>query len=232
MSKQQSCFASDRWCTLPFLCKKKTTSDRLNDILLKLPECMALSLELRESRMHGSPSEEHHSSVLESKAQWLLIRFQEYWKEHGLEVDPAYQWDPFHERSDFLNIASDWTVVSDRPVRFYNKYAARIIAEYDAGNAIVYSILRELYQDRIDSYKQNVAIHCASILEAVQFLESLGVDSGGNTSLVFPLKTIYHCTPSGEQRRRSEIELDKWGKSRGVEGVSQILDRWGKIGKV
>ncbi len=184
---------------------------------------MSLNLKLRESRKNGSPSAQPLTSVLESKAQWLLVRLQEYWKGHGAEVDPTYQLEIHHEASGFKNTARDWRVDPSGPVRFRDKFAARIIAEYVAGKANVHSVLREVYIDRIDEYKQSVAINCASILEAVGFLDRLRVESGGNTSLVFPLKTVNQCTPSQEQKIRSGIELEKWGKTRGVEGVSKML---------
>ena len=222
MYSKESIFASGEWCTVPFLFKKKTTSDWLNDILLKIPECMGLRLELKELRTSGSLSAEPLMNLLKSKAQWLLIRFQEYWKERGDEIDPNYTWEGYREVSDFQNSSEEW-VAYCRPIYFHNKFAARIIAEFDAGNAIVYSILREVCMDKPPGYKQSVFVHCASILEAVHFLDSLGVDSGGNTSLVFPLKTISQCTPSREQETQSRIELEKWGKTRGVEGVSKML---------
>ena len=221
-SDKETIFASDEWCTIPFLKMKKTTSDRLNDVLLKIPECLDLKQRFRDARTQSSPLLQSAKDALEGKAQWLIVRLQEYWKGYGNEIAPDYRWDQYHEKSNFQNTAEAWIFTTPGPVQFCNRFAARIIAEYDAGIVIIYSILREVYMDSVEEYKQRIAIHCASILGSAAFLEKLGVDSGGNTSMVFPLKTVHLCTPSQQQAVNSATELAKWGKTRGMEGVCKV----------
>ena len=216
-------FASKEWCTIPFLEIKKTAYDRLNDILLQIPECLDMSHKLRQERMERSSSLQATTLALEGKAQWLNIRLQEYWKEFGDEVDLDYTWDQYHEESSFQTSAKEWIMEASRPARFRNKFAARIISDYDAGYAIIFSVLREVHFDSVEEYRQRVAVHCASILEAVAFLQNLGVESGGNTSLLFPLKTVNLCSPCQQQAANSAIELARWGKTRGVEGACEVI---------
>ena len=220
--EQATVFASDEWCTIPFLEMKKTTSDRINDLLLQIPECLDLSNKLRSERKHGAESATNTAKLLERKALWLTIRFREYWKEYGDAVDPDYDFSQYYEVSSFQSDAKDWIVTTDQPVRFRDKFAATIIPDYDAGVVIANSILREATMDTDESSKRNIVIHSASILEAAAFLQKLGLGSGGNIALVFPLKTVALCTPSTQQEATSAMELAKWGKTRGVEGACEI----------
>ena len=219
---KETFFASDEWCTIPFLKMKKTTSDRLNDIMLKIPECLDLRNKLLDERKNGSPSLPATADALAGKAQWLVIRLQEYWKEYGNDIDPDYEWDQYQECSNFQTAAESWTITTPHPVHFRTKAAAKIVAEFDAGIVILYSILQEIYMDSAKEYEKPIAVHCASTLEAAAFLEKLGVDSGGSTAMVFPLKTVHLCTPLQQQADNSAMELAKWGKTRGLEGVCKL----------
>ena len=200
----------------------KTTSDRLNDVLLKIPECLDLRQSLKEMCPNGSPLLQTTRDALEGKSRWLLACLHDYWKEYGNEIDSNYDWGQYHELSNYQTSAEAWNITAPRPVQFRNRIAATIIPEYDAGIVILNSTLREACMDSVEEHKQRIAVHCASILESAAFLEKLGMDSGGNTCMVFPLKTVYLCTPSQQQIAQSGIELAKWGKTRGLEGVCNI----------
>ena len=219
---KETIFASDEWCTIPFLKMKKTTSDRLNDILLKVPECMGLSDKLQDARQYSSNSAQHSMTDLENKAQWLLILLGEYWKEYGDAIEPGYDWNQYREVTNFSTNTEAWDFASPTPVYFRTISAAKIIPEYDAGNLILYSILRGVYWDSVDDYKKKIAVHSASILESAAFLGRVEAEAGGSAAMVFPLKTVHLCTPSLQQSDRVGMELAKWGKTRGLEGVCKI----------
>ncbi len=217
-------FASDEWCTIPFLEIKKNTLDRINDIILHLPECFAIRTKLRNQRNRSEPSDATRRE-LEAKALWLAIRLEEYWKEYGDDIDDLYSHEQYYEVSDFQGHPEDWIITSLQPVTFRDTFAATNIPDYDAAVMLAHTLLMETFPESLEVYNQRIAIHCESILQACAFHQKVGLWSGGDVSMVFALKSVEACTPSRRQRGTSAEELAKWGATRGVAGICKLWRR-------
>ena len=220
-----SIFASDEWITKPFLIHNKTPIDRVNDVLLQLPECLVIRLQMQDARdraLHTREGALRH--LLEDRLSSFLSRLNVYWTEYKEDTNSDYDHSLYFELSNFVSHPDDWVVTSTRGIIFQDALAATTIPDYDAAVVIVSMILIDVQPELSIIHLQRMAIHCASILEAIRTHSNLGPDSGGDVSLVFAMKTVYRFTPCKEQKDRVKLELEEWGKRRGVDAISQLWD--------
>ena len=219
---QPSIFASDEWCTVPYLQQGKEPLDKLGDILLQLPRLYAARNKMRTQHAQECVSDPLGYNV-EAQAQDLIARLQAYWQECGHLLSPGYDYSNFIERTNFETDSSDWVIEATVPMTYRDPFAATCIAKYDAATVLASSIVWESRAGFLELHKQRIVIHCASILQAVVYHESCGPDSGGSIQMVFPLKVVSRVTPSEDQRRQAQIALRQWGERRGVDGICDPL---------
>lgn len=217
-----SIFASDEWCTVPYVQQGKGLLDKLGDILLQFPEIYAARNSMHAHQAQNRVSDQPRYNV-EAQALGLIARLQTYWQESRNSLYPGNDHSSFVEITDFESASSDWIIENTVPVTYRDPFVATCVAMYDAATVLANSLVWESGAGFTEVYKQRVVIHCASILEAVAYHESRGPSSGGSIQMVFPLKVISRVTPSDDQRRQAQIALRRWGERRGVDGICDPL---------
>ena len=219
---EPSIFASEEWCTVPYLLQGKQPLDKLGDILLQFPEIYAA-----RNNMGTQPAEERTSDPLrykaETQAQDLLTRLQTYWQECGNMIAPGYDYSSFAEKTNFESDSADWNIETTVPITYRNPFVASSISMYDAATVLANGLAWQSGVGSTKLYEQRIVIHCASILQAVMYHESQGPNSGGSIQMVFPLKVLCRVTPSNDQRRQAQLALRQWGEKRGVDGICDPL---------
>ena len=215
---QPSIFASDEWCTVPYLQEGKQPLDKIVDILLQFPRLYAACNKMRTRRAQDRLSDPPGYNV-ETQAQNLIARLQTYWQEWGNLISPGYDYSSFAERSNFETDSLDWIIETTVPITYRDPFVATSVAMYDAAIVLANSLAWQSGAGSTELYKQRIVLHCASILQAAAFHESLGPNSGGSIQMVFPLKVICRVTPSNDQRQQAQIALGRWGEKRGVDGI-------------
>ena len=224
-----SIFASDEWCTIPYLQNGKGFLDKLGDILLQFPGIYAARSSMRAHQAQNRVSDQVGYNV-EAQAQGLIARLQTYWQECRNVIYPGYDYSSFVEISNFESASSDWIIEATVPITYCDPFVATSVAMYDAAAVIANSLVLESGADFANLYKQRIVIHCASILQAVVYHESQGPNSGGSIQMVFPLKVVCRITPSDDQRRQAQVALRRWAERRGVDGICDprvIPERYG-----
>ena len=215
---QPSNFASEEWCTVPYLQQGKQPLDKVGDILLQFPRIYAARNNMRTQPAQERPSDQLRHNA-ETQAQELIARLQTYWQECGNLITPGYDYSSFAERTNFESDSSDWVVETTVPITYRNSFVASSVAMYDAATVLANALAWQSGAGFTKLYKQRIVIHCASILQAVVYHESQGPNSGGSIQMVFPLKVICRVTPSNDQRRQAQLALRRWGEKRGVDGI-------------
>lgn len=219
--------SSDLWCTIPFLKHKKSPFDRVNDVLLQVPECMELRTGMMDAEAQGL--NERHEMLRDSlynMALGLLSRLEVYWELYKEEVDTHYDHDQYFEVTDFSSNPQDWIITAPDDVDFHNANTATIIPHFDAATVLMSGFLTAsspTEHAKLANRKRK-AIHCASILEAVSWHNKQGPMSGGDHSIVVELKIVLRLSPSEVQMEKARELLARWGKERGVEGIATV---WG-----
>ncbi len=219
---QPSIFASDEWCTVPYLKQGKEPLDKLGDILLQFPRIYAAQKSMRAQQAQYRDSDPTGYNV-ESQAQGLIARLQSYWQECGNAIYPGYDYSCFVEYTNFETNSSDWIVEAKGPITYRDPYVAIGVAMYDAATVLANALVWESGAGFTELYEQRIVIHCASILQAVVYHETRGPNSGGSIQMVLPLKVVCRVTPSDDQRRQAQIALTRWGETRGVDGICDPL---------
>ncbi|MDI1491544.1 MAG: hypothetical protein OHK93_002753, partial [Ramalina farinacea] len=224
-----SFMASDAWCTIPFLTHKKSSLDRVHDVLLQAPKCMKLRTDMMDAEAKGL--DERHEMLRErlyKLASGLLSRLEVYWELYREEVDTHYDHGQYFEVSDFTSDPLEWIVTAPDDVDFHDAFAATVIPDFDAAIAMMSGFLTasSLTDQARLAHRKRKAIHCASILEAVNWHNRQGPLSGGDHSIVVALKIVIHVAPSEMQKEKCRELLAEWGKARGVEGIATV---WGSL---
>lgn len=219
---QPSVFASEEWCTVPYLQQEKQPLDKVGDILLQSPRIYAA-----RNNMRTQPAQERPLGPLgynvENEAQDLIARLQAYWQECGNLIAPYYDYSSFAEKTNFESDSADWIIETTVPITYRNPFLASSVAMYDAATVLANSLAWQSSAGFTKLYKQRIGIHCASILQAMVYHESQAPNSGGSIQMVFPLKVICRVTPSNDQRRQAQLALRRWGEKRGVDGICDPL---------
>lgn len=222
--EQPSVFASEEWCRIPFLKEGKNPMDRLGDILLQYPSIFIVRNSMREMRSRGPHRLEPTRQAVEAKAEQLISLLDVYWNECRQTIQPGYDHDNFAEIDNFRADAADWVIKTLFPITYNDVFAATNVAMYDAAVIIAHALAWESTSGFSEPNKQRIVIHCASILEAVKYHESKGPSSGGNLSMVFPIKVVRRATPSKFQREQAQVALEQWADKRGVDGICKFPD--------
>ena len=219
---QPSIFASDEWCTVPYLQQGKGLLDKLGDILLQFPRIYAARNSMLAQQAQDRVLDQLRYNV-EAQAQDLIARLQTCWQQCGNAIYPGYDYGSFVESTNFEIESSDWIVEATVPITYRDPFVATSVAMYDAATVLANALIWESGAGFTELYKQRIVIHCASILQAVVYHESRGPNSGGSIQMVFPLKVVCRVTPSDDQRRQAQIALRRWGERRGVDGICNPL---------
>ena len=217
-----SIFASDEWCTVPYLQQGKGLLDKLGDILLQFPRIYAARDSMRAQQAQNRVSDQLGYNV-EAQAQDLIARLQTYWQECRNVIYSGYDYSSFFEITNFETESSDWIIEATVPITYRDPFIATSVAMYDAATVLAHALVCESGAGFTELYKQRIAIHCASILQAVLYHQSRGPNSGGSIQMVFPLKVVCRVTPSDDQRRQAQTALRRWGERRGVDGICNPL---------
>ena len=217
-----SIFASDEWCTVPYLQQGKGLHDKLGDILLQFPRIYAARNSMRAQQAQDRVSGRLGYN-LEAEAQDLIARLQTYWQEFGNVIYPGYDYSSFVESTNFETESSDWIIKPTVQITYHDPFLATSVAMYDAATVLANALVLESVVGSTELYEQRIVIHCASILQAVAYHESRGPNSGGSIQMVFPLKVVCRVTPSDNQRRQAQVALRRWGERRGVDGICDPL---------
>lgn len=227
-------FASEEWCTVPYLSHGKLPFDVLGDILLQFPSIYILRNSMRMIREQSPYRCEPTRSLVEAKAMYFMIQLNAYWDMYGTAIDPDYDYTQFIETSDFQSDPSSWVIETPLPITFKNTLVATNIAMYDTAVVLANALAWESTSGYPEVNKRQIVIHCASILAAVAYHESKGPNSGGSINMVFPMKVVRRATPSNDQRRQIQAALDTWGERRGVEGLCRFVvpERHGIYGNI
>ena len=179
---------------------------------------------MRELQARGPHRFEPTRQEVEAKAEEVIMMLKEYWDECGDVIQPGYGHGIFTEAAAFQTDPADCIINSSQPTTFNDIFAASNIAMYDAGTILANAIAWEATSGYPEPNKQRIVVHSASILEAVKFHESQGPNSGGSIVMVFPMKVVRRATPSNAQRDQAQAALDRWGETRGVDGICKFAD--------
>lgn len=214
-------FASEDWCRIPFKTNGKTPFDKIVDILLQIPGTQVLRQKMGSLRKSNESCSEPLRKTLEDQASQLLSRLARFWQENSEVINASYNHGRFFEASGFEHDAEDWVIEESKPGHFYDTFAATNIALYDATCVLTNALAVEAMPISVSTkpYKRKIAIHCASILSIAACLESKGPSSGGSLIMVFPIKTVCRATPCYSQRKQATDALERWGASRGIDGL-------------
>ena len=215
-------FASDEWCTIPFLGREKSAFDSLGDILLQFPSAYILRNRLRVMRDQYSDEFGPTRQSLEAKAMDLTARLSNYWVTYRTLIDSVFDHARFVELFDLTADLSTWTIETPPSITFKSTLAATNIAMYDAAVIHANALAWEANPRDAEINKRKIIIHCASILAAVAYHENRGIGSGSTISMIFPMKTVSRITPSDDQRRQVLEALERWGERRGVKEACEF----------
>lgn len=232
--ERPSAFASEKWCTVPFLGREKRPLDWLGDILLQFPNAFILRNSMREIRDQSHLICEPTRKAVHSKAIEIIALLEDYWDKYGTVVDSAYDCSHFIETSDFRGEPTSWVIETPLAVRFSSPATATNIAMYDAAVVLANALAWESNSGYPEVNKRKIVLHCASILAAIIYHEGKGPESGGSINMVLPMKVVCRATPSNDQRRQAQLALDRWGKLRGLEGICgfAVPERHGIYGNI
>lgn len=201
----------------------KTPQDRCHDVLLELPRCFGTRSQIADLHSKGLFMElELVQEELVSKTSSLLTSLTLCWQEFKCSTGSQYDYSRFSDMSGFLGKPNDWIVTSTNEALPLEVSTATVISTYNCAVIITSSIMKDVDTTQSLIHSQRIAVHCQSILEAVRWHHNAGSESGGDITVVFALRIVYHCTPVRRQKEQAEEELAKWGAARGVVGISQL----------
>src|SRR6266480_4593992 len=81
-----SIFASDPWNSIPFSLHPKSMLDKLVDILLQLPDCLARRNQWRTLRVQNPHESEAIRTELKTRVLLLVSRLDDWWRQYEEEA--------------------------------------------------------------------------------------------------------------------------------------------------
>ncbi|RFU36251.1 hypothetical protein B7463_g107, partial [Scytalidium lignicola] len=215
-----SVFASERWCTVPFLLHPKTPYDRLVDLLLQLPGYLPIRNAMRSLQKDDPVKSDALARCLTNSVQHLLSQLDDLWQEQMPQIDPDYDVRFKALSSHVLNPHT-----SNQPLPyttpFQNSTNAYFASMYDAGNIIALGCLAAA-SPTPQIYKDKMIVHGASILNSAGYHQSQGCYNGGSFSMIFPVKLVCLLSPSEALRAMAQKSLLIWGSGRGLLDIVEI----------
>jgi hypothetical protein len=205
-----TCFASEDWCEIPFKLKQKTAWDKILDILLWMPKCLALRTRIKALRDSDPVACEAVCQELASELGNPISRLARWKSLYGQDILGEYDYNISVNANDPDTGSIPKTRIFSDPQR------ATTTAFYDVANIWIQQLTQIATGTPTDHI---IKQHAASALAAVDFHQSLGFASGGTFSLIFVLKVLCLVTPCEIQRQEARSALLTWGERRGLGGV-------------
>ncbi|KAH8703211.1 hypothetical protein BGW36DRAFT_403660 [Talaromyces proteolyticus] len=209
-TKSTTIFASESWTEIPFRTSRKTTCDRIVDVLLQLPQIWVPP----------------NNNVPEQRASDLTLRgfmnkLKAIWKilELGHQVMASHMdlWDT--DRIQMHGI--DLYDFVPGPVMVTDSETAITTALYSL--AWIY-ILDEI-QTRCPEMQMCERLllgHCDAVLRAGHFIEDFE-DGCGLIRMAFPLRSVALLSPDPLQREYAKYRLELWRVNRGLGGICAVV---------
>jgi hypothetical protein len=182
------------------------------DILLEIPQCLALSSRLEALELMDQVSAGAIKQELARQIQSPICKLSQWWSLHREEVFGDYSYD------EYIEPAIPTVFDAPRINTFPDTATATTIAYYDTAIVFVQHLLSFVSENPAICHSL-VKQHAASALAAAKYHESCGPYSGGTFMMIYPLKVICLITPCDKQRRQAQRALLTWGMTRGLEGV-------------
>lgn len=177
--------------------------------MLQLPSCLPGRKQMLKLRTKNPTASDAAKRNLGTQLQYILNRLNQFWERHKSEIDPNY---------DF-RIKSRVETGCCTTIPFESVFAATFTSLYDSANIIACNYLASI-SPTPNTYYWKATVHAASILSSIAYHESQGPKSGGSFSMLFPMRIVSLMSPSEEQKELAHETLVKWGKERGLDGVS------------
>ncbi len=184
--------ASAEWCSVPFKDRVKTPQDELVDLLLQLPECLAIFNTLPQAEAASGDLPALHRNLCD-KTDSILKRLETF----------------YHQHAPYMNPDSEGTF--DPTFTAFYHSAVVICLRYYSGASQSWS-----------RQAPRMNIHAEMILRCTSIHRAQGVYSGGSYAMIFPLKIASMIAPSSEIRSRAQKTILEWGMERGVRDSFQI----------
>ncbi|KAH0548214.1 hypothetical protein GP486_008070 [Trichoglossum hirsutum] len=207
-----SVFASDPWISIPFSLYPKSTLDKLIDILLQLPGCLARRNQMKALKVQNPHESEVIRVELKRRVLSLVSRLDEWLRQHEEELVEvgSESWQKHSEAGEENQDSLKATVPSSPSVVPINSL-------YHAANILAYRLLTVISSSHLYEWRITSHGNCVVSLAGNQSFN----DSGGHGSLlmVFPLKVVCRLTRDEEQRNRAREMLEQLGRERGLDGI-------------
>jgi len=110
------------------------------------------------------------------------------------------------------------------PLVFNDSFAALIASMYHAASLIIHRVLHHCSLPNIlisnpNFYAQQATSNATSVFQIVTLLEPYRPVSFGSMRCAFPLIVVALVSPSAEQMMLATATLQRWGSSRGLNGL-------------
>jgi hypothetical protein len=220
--RSQCVFASEVWRTIPFFVHPKLPIDELIDILLYLPSCLAIEVQLKSlDRDDDANLREELTKKLTDQLQQPMADLSEWWAKHHTDL--------FKDHDSSVSFAIPRTVPS--PESFTSPMAATTLAYYSTAQVLVTQLFTLTAPSSL--LDELIIRHASLALSAIAYHRVCGPYSGGTFMMIYPMKVILFCSPCPNQREDTQQALLAWGQERGVEGVCVSgAPMWQRPGRV
>jgi hypothetical protein len=188
----------------------KSPFDSLIDILLWIPNCLALRSQINTVKDNDPLTYKALLQKLRNRLQNPLSRLDQWRLLYGKDVLGE------HDCGGLSKSDTAYSGSMPETKAFLDPHTATVIAYYDVANILTQHLLQIATGNLTEHI---IKQHAASALSAAKYHQSIGVSSSGTFVFVFVLKTICLLTPCNEQKREAQDAILTWGIARGLEGV-------------
>ena len=144
----------------------------------------------------------------------LLFQLDDLWWRVSDKVQPDFDFLDY-TRPDYEDFIFD--------VHFPDPRAAMTVALYSSLMINAYDILGDVSDDH-EVVEIGLKTHCASILAAAYYLQSLKPGVLGSFTLALPLKRALRRTPCPRQKELCRLALLQWGKNKALAMLCSNFD--------
>jgi hypothetical protein len=193
--------------------------DKLVDILLQLPDCLARRNQVRKLRVQNPHKSEAIRVELKARALLLVSRLDDWWRQYEEEAikEDGEGWLYQQISSQKHWQAGEENQYSPKTIVYRNANAALVISLYHAASVIIYRLL--LVTSPSHLYECSVLSHADYVLSSAKFWVSDASTRYGLMLLVFPLKVVYLLTHDERQRGYAQVMLAQLGRNKMVDEV-------------
>ncbi|KAL8796936.1 MAG: hypothetical protein Q9195_000707 [Heterodermia aff. obscurata] len=205
--------SNEEWCTVPFAIHGKDAYDSIDDVFLKVPQCVILRTRYQGLVASGRAEEaDMLAPELEAAAGDLLERLDKWWFEWVHELNEPWTQSPPTTTSPSSPTSTTKFVA---PKTFQSTFNASTIARFSSTSLIAYGMLRLVSLQKND-YAAEITAHGNSILSAFQYQERAGAAHTGVIAMLHPLVVLSFLAVSRRQRDAARAAMLVWGRARGV----------------